>query len=117
MVAYMALVFFLSSLPAHEISRFGLSSFLWNLGHVPLFAGLSWVTLWSFEGAARTRILMAGLICLIFAALDEWHQSFVPGRTSSVSDVGMDLVGITLGMVIWEGLGPIKRFRKGGPQR
>jgi VanZ family protein len=32
-------------------------------------------------------------ITLITAMLDEWHQSFDPARTSSVRDVGLDVTG------------------------
>ncbi len=32
----------------------------------------------------------------IVAVLDEFHQSFVPGRTGSFVDVAIDMVGITL---------------------
>jgi VanZ family protein len=42
------------------------------------------------------------IICVLFYALsDEFHQSFVPGRTDSLIDVGIDLLGAVLG--IWVG--------------
>ncbi len=33
---------------------------------------------------------------LVYAALDEWHQAFVPGRMSSVYDFFADGIGILL---------------------
>lgn len=36
----------------------------------------------------------------IFAALDEFHQCFVPGRGPSVYDVMIDTVGVSLGMLL-----------------
>ncbi len=30
---------------------------------------------------------------LALASWDEWHQSLIPGRTSKVSDVGIDVFG------------------------
>lgn len=36
----------------------------------------------------------------IFAALDEFHQSFVEGRVSSIIDVGIDLVGIIMASLV-----------------
>jgi VanZ family protein len=36
---------------------------------------------------------------VLSAVLDEWHQSFVPGRMASVSDFGRDLIGI-VGMLV-----------------
>jgi VanZ family protein len=40
----------------------------------------------------RAALLALGLTLLV-AILDEWHQSFDPSRTSSVRDVGLDLLG------------------------
>jgi VanZ family protein len=40
----------------------------------------------------RGAILAVG-ITLLTAVLDEWHQSFDPTRTSSIRDVGLDLLG------------------------
>ncbi len=103
-VAYMGLVFALSSLPASQTARLGWSIMMMNLAHVPLFAGLSWVTLWAVAGPLRMRILSVLLGCLLFAAADEWYQSYVPGRISSLGDVGADLIGIIIGIalrVVW----------------
>jgi len=36
----------------------------------------------------------------LFAITDEWHQSWVPGRSSSASDVFLDLLGLSLGIGI-----------------
>jgi len=37
-------------------------------------------------------------ICLLFAVTDEFHQRFVPGRASLVSDVLIDFAGSLIGM-------------------
>lgn len=41
---------------------------------------------------------------VLYAGLDEWHQSYVPGRSASWSDVGVDTCGIILGLALWAGL-------------
>ena len=42
------------------------------------------------------------MICvLLYALSDEFHQSFVPGRGGSIIDVGIDLLGGTMG--VWIG--------------
>jgi len=47
-------------------------------------------------------ILWAGGLVLLYAFSDEYHQSFVFGREGKISDVGFDLIGITLaGLLIW----------------
>ncbi|MBU3181006.1 VanZ family protein [Clostridium psychrophilum] len=40
-------------------------------------------------------------ICLLFAVTDEFHQMFVPGRTSLVSDVIIDFSGSLVGIVLF----------------
>lgn len=47
---------------------------------VPLTAALAW------SGA------------VLYAASDEWHQSFVPSRTASAGDVLIDAIGALLGL-------------------
>ncbi len=42
----------------------------------------------------------AALICVAFAAGDEYHQSFVAGRGPSVKDVGIDSIGVFFGVLI-----------------
>ncbi len=44
--------------------------------------------------------LLAGGICIGFAALDEYHQSFVAGRGPSKKDVGIDSIGILAGVLM-----------------
>ena len=45
-------------------------------------------------------ILLAGVICVGFAGLDEYHQSFVANRSPSVRDVGIDSIGVTVGILL-----------------
>ena len=45
-------------------------------------------------------ILLAGIICVGFAGLDEYHQSFVAGRGPSVRDVGIDSIGVLAGILL-----------------
>lgn len=64
-------------------------------------------------------MLVAGVICVGFAALDEYHQSFVAGRGPSPRDVMIDSIGIFFGILavrifcwIFLHLLPKKRERK-----
>ncbi|MGN8801027.1 VanZ family protein [Candidatus Merdisoma sp. HCP28S3_D10] len=45
-------------------------------------------------------LLLAGGFCVGFAALDEYHQSFVAGRGPSKRDVAIDSIGITVGVIL-----------------
>ena len=44
--------------------------------------------------------LLAGIICVGFAGLDEYHQSFVAGRGPSVRDVCIDSSGAFIGIIL-----------------
>ena len=44
--------------------------------------------------------LVAGAICVGFAALDEYHQLFVSGRGASKRDVAIDSIGIFAGIIV-----------------
>jgi VanZ family protein len=52
----------------------------------------------------RSWISSAALV-LFVALLDEFHQSFVPSRTSSITDVGYDFAGGLMALLL------ISRFR------
>lgn len=45
-------------------------------------------------------VLLAGIVCVGFAGLDEYHQSFVAGRGPSVKDVGIDSTGAFIGILL-----------------
>lgn len=48
---------------------------------------------------------MAWLLATLYAATDEYHQVFVPGRTPKVTDVMLDSVGALVGvgvMAAWQ---------------
>lgn len=44
--------------------------------------------------------LLAGTICVGFACLDEYHQSFVAGRGPSKKDVAIDSIGVAVGVIL-----------------
>lgn len=41
----------------------------------------------------KTRLVTGFLLTVCFAALDEYHQTFVPGRSGNLIDVGIDSIG------------------------
>lgn len=43
-------------------------------------------------------IVIAGIFCVGFACLDEFHQYFVAGRSATPRDVGIDSIGIFIGI-------------------
>ena len=45
-------------------------------------------------------VILAGGFCIAFAGLDEYHQSFVAGRSPQKRDVLIDSCGVILGVII-----------------
>lgn len=46
-------------------------------------------------------IVIALIICVIYAASDEFHQSFVPGRGPAIKDVFIDSAGASTGLFVY----------------
>ena len=46
----------------------------------------------------RYALLGALLFAAAYGALDEFHQSFVPGRSATLGDLGLDVLGALLGL-------------------
>ncbi|SDJ24525.1 VanZ family protein [Salimicrobium halophilum] len=50
-----------------------------------------------FYSASR-KWYVALVISVIYAMSDEFHQKFIPGRSGQISDVGIDSLGVILGV-------------------
>src|SRR5437763_499012 len=113
--AWMVLIFLGSSdaLSAEHTSRFLVPFLLWldphisfntiaaihlvvrKLGHLTEYAILASLLWRGLRGtfvqvSGRSIALLAFLVSAVFAASDEFHQSFVPTRTPAVQDVMID---------------------------
>jgi len=97
-ILYVLGIFALSSLPLSLLGRMGLTAFMINLGHVPLFAGLGAVVFAALVGPLLGCVAAAGLLCAAVAVADEWYQQFVPGRVPDLGDLVSDALGIALGI-------------------
>lgn len=67
-------------------------------------------------------MLVAGMICLGFACGDEYHQSFVGGRSPSMRDVGIDSIGAFAGIIAvrifcWTMLAPSRMLERARRRR
>jgi VanZ like protein len=74
--------------------------------HVTEYAVLAlllWRALRSVPALRTKTFIVFGAVlvgCAVFAASDEFHQTFVKSRTPSVRDVFLDVVGAILGVLI-----------------
>jgi VanZ family protein len=46
------------------------------------------------------RLALAGPLSLLYAFSDEVHQLVVPGREGKLADVGIDAIGIMIGLLV-----------------
>jgi VanZ family protein len=112
-LAYMAGVLALTALPGRQVARLGFSRVLLDLAHIPLFTGLTLVTLWAVEGPRVQRLTLVAVAIVAFAAVDEWLQRFAPGRVASLADFVRDVLGVGIGVALAEVSRPlVLAFRK-----
>jgi len=126
----MAGIFFFSSLP-DPLGGVPRKDIVSLTGHFLEYAGLAFLLYRALErshiGGGDSAMSgfnqatgIAGLaISFIYAVLDEWHQSFVPGRDASPLDVGFDVLGAIVALssirhssLLRKGVG--KFFKRGG---
>lgn len=83
----MAVIFAFSSRGSDDLPNFGgLDHVFKKMGH-GLGYGLLALFYWRGLGFRRGGHWLAWLMALAYSATDEFHQSFVPGRTPSLTDV------------------------------
>ncbi len=76
-----------------------------KLAHVGVYFGLALTVslpLYVYRIRGFYLFITGGVFCIIFAFFDEYHQSFVAGRGPSLRDVGIDGVGILMGLICAE---------------
>lgn len=69
---------------------------------------LLWLALLPLVRGKRRQIPAALALCAALAALDEYHQTFIPGRSGELRDVCVDMAGAVLavalvGLLLWVG--------------
>jgi len=98
-VLWAAVIFTFSSIP-----HLGTDLGTWDLilrkcAHVTEYAVLAFLL-----ARAIGREAPALALGVLYAASDEFHQSFVRGRHASPVDVAIDTVGLLIGIYVWRRL-------------
>jgi VanZ family protein len=101
-IAYMALIWTLSSFPADEfvaLTDLSLDRIIKESLHLVEFGILYLLFALALYGngqlTKKTSLLFAIIACL-YGALDEIHQSFVPYRSATWIDLVKDVIGVTV---------------------
>ena len=77
-----------------------------KLAHMLLYFGLGLLLHLTFKNSENTILrkyaaILAVLLGIIYGITDEYHQSFVPGRTASLHDLLADGIGVTIAQIIF----------------
>ena len=93
----MFMIFFISSGPAPEFMQHQVFDLQDKALHAGAFFWLALLffrgILWSSYPPTRTAAWIAMGLAALYGATDEWHQSFVPSRTSDIDDWIADVLG------------------------
>ncbi|MCK4452369.1 MAG: VanZ family protein [Anaerolineae bacterium] len=103
-LAWMGLIFVLSAQPdLPHIEVRWLDLLLKKAGHAVAYGVLAWL----YRRALRRHILTGTVLravsiglAVAYAASDEYHQTFVPGRNGNLVDVAVDGVGACGAMLL-----------------
>ncbi|MBT3249707.1 MAG: VanZ family protein [Candidatus Pacebacteria bacterium] len=92
-IVWAGLIFFLSdqsTLPGASYPLIDL--ILKQSAHVFVYAVLYFL-IWRIN---KKSIIAPLLLTFTYALTDEFHQSFIPGRTATIIDIGFDSIGIAI---------------------
>ncbi|MBO8142103.1 MAG: VanZ family protein [Firmicutes bacterium] len=113
---YMALLFWLSSQPGDQAARWNFLRLPDALLHSGAYLGLGLISHFAFAGTFRWRFgktaAAAVMLSVLYGAVDEAHQAWVPGRDPSWSDLAADGIGAVLGQLAVRVWMLVRRFRK-----
>jgi VanZ family protein len=98
---YMAAIYLVSSMPRAPLPE-QVSD---KTGHVLAYIGMGVLAVRAVAGGLPRRVTMrmaiaTVLITTVHGALDELHQSYVPGRSSDIQDVYADSIGGCIGLAV-----------------
>ncbi|MGB5260819.1 MAG: VanZ family protein [Gammaproteobacteria bacterium] len=98
-LAWAGLIYYLSSQPSIDITP--VFEHQDKLLHLAAYAVLGFFGMGAMQvstsGYRVSQLLMVATLTGLYGLLDEYHQSFVPGRNASVLDVLADCTGAMLG--------------------
>lgn len=108
-LAIMAIIFYASGTPSRELPNFGgIDLLIKKGGHFSGYALLGAAYAFALRRGPRptwAEVIAAVSLALLYAISDEFHQSFTPGRTPTMMDVGIDTAGALTGATLLRFIG------------
>ncbi|MFH1737291.1 MAG: VanZ family protein [Actinomycetota bacterium] len=100
-VGWAGVIFFFSSLPGSSVPS-AVPDYIPHFVEFLIFAGLVSAALWATkkELPAGNLSLWAIIITGLYAASDELHQAFIPGRTPDIKDWAVDVLAAAVVAVV-----------------
>jgi len=103
---WMIFIFYLSAQPVLPGPSIVWADFFFKkMAHMFVYAVL--YILWFRvinQNKAKKQFLIPLVLTMVFAISDEFHQSFVSGRTATLRDLGFDLYGTCVALLQRQGL-------------
>ena len=104
----MICIFGLSSIPDYGSRNsqflYFISPSIQNFLHIPEFGILAYLWMLALN-KNKNSLLKPGLwtmgISISYGFLDEFHQLFIPGRYTSFGDIALNIIGITIGIIVY----------------
>lgn len=118
-ILWMCVIFMFSAHPTGSASQVHWQDFVVKkMAHITEYAILTVLLFRAFRSTGmqkRQAAKYALVLAVIYAATDEFHQSFTPGREPTIRDVIIDTIGATLSVILlWKLLPkmpqPLKRL-------
>jgi len=109
----MALIFTLSSIPGSTLAKIEFP-YAHPIAHSTLYGVLYFLSYRALShrrlGRFRSDVSLfaAFLIVAIYGLTDEYHQSFVPGRTEELKDL---LIDLSAALIVMAGIVLVKKIR------
>jgi VanZ family protein len=99
-VAVMAVIFWFSAqiYDGHDLAWWEPTAR--TLGHFGGFGLLALAWAWALGPLTRRWLPLAAALSVSYAFIDEYHQSFVEGRSSSWEDIVVDSLGIACALLL-----------------
>ena len=104
----MSVIFFFSSHPTADLGGTVTSSFfIYKTFHLAEYAFLAILLSFAFK-----EIKYAVVFAYLYSMSDEFHQTFISGRTGCIRDTLIDLLGITIGIILITQIKKIKKLSR-----
>lgn len=80
--------------------------------HFSAYLILGLLTAYAMEAKSRKEWIFTLLICIAYASSDEYHQTFIPGRSGEIRDVLIDSSGSFAGITAYRILQNLSQRRR-----